>query len=221
MALPRSARVLDIGCGKAEALLRLAARDRIDGVGVERSVHLAPVARAAVAARGAGSDIVIHELDAEAFAAPARHFDLSICLGSTHAWGGLQQSLGRLAACTAPGGLVLVGEPFWSRPPDADFLAALGAPKDAHLDLDATIAEGAAAGLQPLMALTSSPQEWEWYEGLGRLAIERHVTAHPEDAEGPAFLERSRTMWARYWSGGRDFLGFVVTLYRNRPDPAA
>ncbi|GLI94545.1 SAM-dependent methyltransferase [Methylocystis echinoides] len=220
VSLAPGAHVLDVGCGKGEALFRLAAQFAVRGVGVEKSPYLAEAAERAAPLRDPNGSVALHIMDAAEFDAPADHYALSMCLGSTHAWGGLDESLRRLAQCTAPGGYVLIGEPFWSRPPDPAFLESLGAPADAHLDLRSTVARGLDYGLSSVMSLTSSQEEWDWYEGLVTLSIERYVASTADDGEHDAYLERARAMQSRYWNGGRDCLGFAVVLYR-KPGPAA
>ena len=64
LELEPGARVLDLGCGKGELLLRIAARHAIAGVGVDRSPELLAEAR-----RRAPTGLTFVEGDLTAFAA--------------------------------------------------------------------------------------------------------------------------------------------------------
>src|SRR4029079_15978027 len=64
LELPRGARVLDIGCGKAELLVRLARRSAAAAVGVALSPHFLGEARSAIAARLPHGDVTLLEMDA-------------------------------------------------------------------------------------------------------------------------------------------------------------
>ena len=63
LPLERGARVLDIGCGKAELLLRLVERYGVEGIGVDRSRDALALARAAVDARVPDAPVHFIETD--------------------------------------------------------------------------------------------------------------------------------------------------------------
>ncbi|TDC79992.1 SAM-dependent methyltransferase, partial [Streptomyces hainanensis] len=97
-------RVLDLGCGGGEWLLRaLAAHPGLRAEGVD--VAEAALDRAWGAARELGVDerLVLHRGEAAGFTAPHR-FDLVLCVGSTHAFDGLAATLAAARRHLAPGG---------------------------------------------------------------------------------------------------------------------
>ena len=77
-------RVLDVGCGCGEILIRLCKRYPIQGIGIDSSSeHIAEALRRA---KGRVSDSTIRfvEADARSFHVEPDSFDLAICMGSTH-----------------------------------------------------------------------------------------------------------------------------------------
>src|SRR4051812_40503141 len=81
--LPRTAAALDLGCGKAELLLRLSEPYGLSPTGVARSAPLLAEARAQAAIRAPARRLPLHETDAATFAAPPASLDLAICIGAS------------------------------------------------------------------------------------------------------------------------------------------
>jgi hypothetical protein len=121
--------------------------------------------------------------------------------------------LSRLAQLVRPGGLVLLGEGYWKRPPDDRYLEALGASRDELADWDGTIGMGEEAGLRLLRAVASSEADWDRYEDTWAASGESYARAHAGEPGVGEFLEWIRAGRARYRElGGRDTLGFVLML---------
>src|SRR5512139_815808 len=87
-SIPANARVLDIGCGKGELLIRLARFGAKTGIGVELSPYTAREGRERVRALAPKVDITIVEEDGATFAAQPESFDVTCCLGASWIFGG-------------------------------------------------------------------------------------------------------------------------------------
>lgn len=214
----RGHRVLDIGCGKAELLLRLAERYGARGEGVERSRYMHAAAVSRTAERAGGGLVMVHLGDAKEFVAtlePAS-FDLTACIGSSHALGNAGVTLDTLKRLTRPGGggHVFLGEGYWKRPPSSEYLAALGAAESEMGTHAANVDLGVSKGLVPLFATTASDQDWDHYEWSYSRAIENFAGANPGDPDTPALLDRIRAWRRVYLEHGRDTLGFGLYLFR-------
>ncbi len=143
-AVPRGdARVLDLGCGGGgEWLLRaLTEHPRLTAEGVDVSEVPLAHARAAADRLGVTDRLVLHHEDAARFTAPHR-FDLVLCVGATHAFGGLPAALAAAREHLAPGGRVLVGDGFWDGEPSAEAVGMLGDLTDLATTLDRVVADG-------------------------------------------------------------------------------
>lgn len=213
LRLPAGARVLDIACGKAELLVRLAERYGIAGVGVDLSPYCIRDARARAAERVPGADLRFLEQDGAAFQGEAESFDLGVCLGASWVFGGHAGTLRALTGWVRPGGLVLVGEPYWIREPEPEYLAAAGMSRDAFLTHAGNVQAGLEQGLTFLYAWVSSQDDWDRYEMLQCQAAERYAREHPEDPDVPELLRRVRAGRDRYLRWGRETLGWAAYLF--------
>jgi SAM-dependent methyltransferase len=212
-------RVLDVGCGKAEFLLRLVERFGVAAVGIEPNPAYVEDARRAARERAPESDFEIHAVAAADF--PARDFGLAIAMGSTHAHGGYRPALRSLARAVRRGGQVLVAEGFWRREPDPGYLAALGAERTEFSSHAGNLAAGIEEGLVPLYSRASNDDEWDHYEGLYARAVERHLVAHPRDPDHAAMRDKIRGWREAYLAWGRETLGFGYYLFRTRAEDDA
>lgn len=220
--LPKGAWVIDIGCGKAELLIRLVERYGVRAVGVDRSARFLDEARRRAQPRVPGPALSLHQADAAEFLDrdTGRRYAAALCIGSTHALGGLRQTLARLPRRVEPGGWVLLGDGYWKQPPPAEYLQALGASADDYLTHAGNLDLLVRAGLIPLHACTATQDEWDQYEWAYLRGIEAHAAAHPEDPDGPGMLDRARTWRDVVARWGRDTLGFGLYLAKVPPASA-
>jgi SAM-dependent methyltransferase len=194
--LPPGARVLDVACGTAEVLRRVAARWQVEGVGYDADAELIERGRAAAP-----------ELDLRvAEEPPPGPFDLVVCVASSHALGGFPDALGRLGEL---GDRVLLGEGYWRREPSPEYLDALGgATRDELPDYGGLFAAAEAAGLTPVWSCVAGERDWDRYEWTQVLNAERHGG---ELRERAAAARRRLTM-----PGGRGTLGFALLLLERQ-----
>src|SRR3954447_11539539 len=88
-----AARILDLGCGEAAwALQALAHHPDGHADGVDLSRYALERAEAAAAERGLADRLTLHERDAGTYV-PDGGYDLVMCVGSTHAFGGFTATL--------------------------------------------------------------------------------------------------------------------------------
>jgi len=216
--LREDARVLDIGCGKGEILLRLIERYSIRGIGVDTNEQFLREARERAIERGCDANLELHERDFSDYRFTAGSFDLVICLGSTHACGGYAGALRSGGTAARRGGYVLIGEGYWKREPDPEYLSALGATRDEYHDHAGNVSAGESKGLIPVYSAASSSDEWDDYEGRYCFAIERFAHEHPDDPDRAAMLDRIRKWRDAYQRWGRDTLGFGLYLFMKDED---
>lgn len=211
-------KALDVGCGKAEMLLRLIERYGVRAVGVDTNPRYLEAARAGAAARLADpAALELHEAEAVTVPLPDASFDAALCIGSTHAFVSYARTLRALKRLVAPGGRILIGEGFWRCDPDDEYLAQLGARRDEFLDHSGTIERGVQEGLVPLYASVSNDDEWDHYEGLYCRAVELYAARHPDDPDSPAMQRYIRSWREMYQRWGRRTLGFGLYLFLRPP----
>lgn len=210
-----SRRVLDVGCGKAALLVRIAERYGARGTGVDINAAFLAEGRARAERAGVTALLDLRETEASRLPETIAAFDAGICIGSSHALGGYRETLRGLARRVRPGGGLLIGEGHWRREPDPEYLERLGATADEMTTHEETIAAGTAQGLEPIGAWVSSLRDWDGYEDLYARTVEIYVATHPDDPDAPAMRERIRRWRETYLRWGRDTLGFGLYLFKR------
>jgi cyclopropane fatty-acyl-phospholipid synthase-like methyltransferase len=215
VALRPGDRAIDVGCGKAALLIRLAERHGVAGTGVDLNPAFLAEARTLAARRGVAAAVTLIEGDASTIDLPAASFHLGICVGATHALGGYPGTLRGLARLVRPRGHLLIGHGYWKRAPDPEYLERLGATLDEMTSHEGNIDAGIAAGLKERGAWVSRDEDWDRYEDLYADTVERYAAQHPTDPDTPAMLERIRRWRETYLRWGRETLGFGLYLFRR------
>lgn len=214
LAVPMGTEVIEIACGKAELLVRLAEQYGVRGVGVDRSPYAVRDARALAAARMPDAGLTFVEGDGAAYTAERASVDLAMCVGASWVFGGHQGTLRALAHWVRPGGQVLVGEPYWRQQPEPAYLEASGLAADSFATHAGNVAIGLEEGLTPLYTLVSNEDDWDRYESLQWRAAERYAMEHPDDPDVPDLLARVRQARDTYLRWGRATLGWSLYLFR-------
>ncbi|MDX6684007.1 MAG: hypothetical protein QOF86_135 [Baekduia sp.] len=210
--LATGARVLETGCGAAEVLLRvLEAHADARGVGVDPDPHALGRAREAGARRLPGREPELVEAAVQDAGLEPGAFDLVVNVAASHAHGGFPDAFTELAALARPGGgLVLMGEGYWTLEPSAAFLDALGGATADELPVgvEGLLDAARAAGLAPVDVRTASHADWTVYEEGVAAEAERY---DDEDARRYAAGIRAR----RALPDGATTLGFALMTLRR------
>ncbi len=214
LALAPGARVWEAACGKGELLIRLAERYRIAGVGVDLSPYELPVARERAGARVPAADLAFVEGDAAGHAPEPASMDVAACLGASWIWDGHRGTLRALRTAVRPGGLVVVGEPYWKQEPGPEYLAAAALEASTFSSLHGNAEIGDEESMTLLYVMPSTAADWDRYEMLQLRAAERYAVAHPDDPDVPELLERVRSGIDAYLRWGRDTLGWAIYVFR-------
>ncbi|MFJ9697569.1 SAM-dependent methyltransferase [Kitasatospora sp. NPDC101183] len=208
-------RLLDLGCGEGAWLVRaLAANPLWRAVGVDVDVEALVLARERATALGVVHRIGLHHQDAREFGSH-EPFDVVLCVGSTHALGGLAPTLAAARELLAPGGRLVLGEGFWEHEPPRAALEALGAAREEYASLAATTDRLAAEGWTPVDGHVSTQQEWDAYEFAWTGSLAEWALDHPDDPEAAAAREAADSHRRAWLHGYRGVLGFVTYVLRR------
>ncbi|SEH00008.1 Methyltransferase domain-containing protein [Nonomuraea solani] len=210
--LPPGARILDLGCGEAAWLIRaLTLYPEATADGVDISERALSGAAEEAHRRGVSDRLRLHRSPAAEYSAD-EPYDLVLCVGATHAFGGLAPTLAEIRRHLRPGtGLALVGEGFWEQPPSAEVLTLLDAKPDDYADLGGTVERMESAGFATVYGHTSTRAEWDEYEWSWTGSLTRWALDHP-GPDGDAALAAAQAHRDLWLKGYRDVLGFVTLL---------
>ncbi|MFF8911731.1 SAM-dependent methyltransferase, partial [Streptomyces olivaceoviridis] len=213
--LPRGTeRVLDLGCGGGEWLLRaLSTHPRLQAEGVDVSEDALAQARQAASGLGVQERLILHRQEAENFDSP-HPFDLVLSVGATHAFGGLLPTLAAVRKHLAPGGRVLIGEGFWDREPSQEAVEMLGNFTDLATTVDRVVADG----WTPVHGHVSTRSELDDYEWACWGSLASWALDHPTDPDSSHVLETADTRRSEWLRVYRDTWGFVCLVLRQTSD---
>lgn len=192
--------LLDIGCGFGAWTNLAAELYGCKGTGIDHNPE------AIKRAKAKGTSVKYHVVNANEL--DPIQYDGILCIGSTHALGGLEGTLEFCRTRLKPGAKLLIGEGFWAKKPEAAYLEKLGGSDDQF----STHAENALritnAGYRLWYSSASSQDDWDEYEGRYRYSIVEWCENNPSDPEASDYLARSDSWYDAYLRWGRETLGF-------------
>ncbi|MGF3499082.1 MAG: hypothetical protein ACQXXL_05590 [Candidatus Methanosuratincola sp.] len=118
---------------------------------------------------------------------------------------------------TNPGGLLLVGEPFWRKQPEPEYLVAENMRRELYAESHQdNVRLGENLGLDCLYALVSTKEDFDHYEMLGWWSLEDYIRENPNDPDNQEILDLLRKEKENYLRWGRDTIGWATYLFRKR-----
>jgi SAM-dependent methyltransferase len=207
-------RMLDLACGKGEMLCRWAKEHGIAGVGVDISAVFLNDAKRRAEELGVADRITFLRGDAGRVPKADREFDVVACIGATWIGNGLAGTLDLMKPALKPGGILLVGEPYWIDPPPEGVYGAMGVGRDDFVSLEGTLDRFEAAGTQLQEMVVADHGGWDRYEAPQWTAVYDHLRDHPGDPDAEAlkaWVDGNRRTYLKY---GRRYLNWGVFVLR-------
>jgi SAM-dependent methyltransferase len=203
--------VLDLACGKGELLCTWARDHGISGVGVDLSTVFTAAARKRAEELGVVDRVSIVHGDASSYVAESP-VDVACCIGASWIGDTVEGTLRLLSQSLRPGGLTLLGEPYWRRePPDDETVEGSGAPsRDRFRSLPGLVEHFHEVGYDVVEMVLADQDSWDRYVAAQWMNTRRWLDANPDDelaAEMREDLTRSQLDYMRY---GREYLGWGV-----------
>ncbi|MBE1536392.1 SAM-dependent methyltransferase [Actinomadura algeriensis] len=217
LRLAPGTRVLDLASGSGEMLCTWARDHGITGTGVDISTVFTERARARAAELGVADRVEFVHGDAAGHVAD-RPVDLAACVGATWIGDGVAGTAELLDRSVRPGGLMLIGEPYWRRtPPDEETAKACHATAIADfLLLPDLIGRFQELGYDVVEMTLADQESWDRYAAAQWLNMRRWLDRNPDDELAPEVREALTTEPARYARYGREHLGWGVFALMKR-----
>ncbi|MDO9605006.1 cyclopropane-fatty-acyl-phospholipid synthase family protein [Hydrogenophaga sp.] len=211
LRLSAGARVLDLGSGSGEMLCTWAREHGIVGTGIDMSPLFTAQAQSRAVELGVAGQVGFIHGDAAGYVADKK-VDVAACIGASWIGGGVAGTLALLAQSLRPGGIVLIGEPYWRQLPPSNEVAQQC---QAHavsdfLTLPELVASFGNLGHDVVEMVLANPDGWDRYEAAKWLTMRRWLQAHPNDELSSEVRTLLTTEPVRHVTYTREYLGWGV-----------
>ena len=203
--------ILDLGSGSGEMLGTWARDHAITGVGIDMSQLFSEQAKRRAEELGVSERVHFIHNDAAGYVANEK-CDVAACVGATWIAGGFAGTVELLAQSLKPGGIMLIGEPYWRQLPATEEIAqACGVSSIADfLTLPELVSAFDDLGYDVVEMVLADQEGWDRYEAAKWLTMRRWLEANPDDdfaAEVRAELNISPKRHVAY---AREYFGWGV-----------
>ncbi|TCD48394.1 class I SAM-dependent methyltransferase [Chlorobium sp. N1] len=217
LRMEQGTRVLDLGSGSGEMLCTWARDHAIRGTGVDMSVLFSRQARLRAEELGVSDHVDFIHADASGFVSEEK-VGVAACLGATWIGGGVSGTVELLERSLLPGGIILIGEPYWRQPPSADVIArgGLAGSVSDFLLLPELLASFGRYGYDVVEMVLADQESWDRYEGQRWFTMRRWLDANPDDEMAGEIRARLASEPERHAAYTREYLGWGVFALMRR-----
>jgi SAM-dependent methyltransferase len=210
-------RVLDLGSGSGEMLCTWACDYAIRGTGIDMSPLFTEHAKRRADELGVADRVQFIHADAAGTVAEEKA-DVAACVGATWIGGGVAGTIALLAKSLRPGGIILIGEPYWLRlPPTEDIAKGCRAGSTADfLLLAELLASFGHLGYDVVEMVLADQDSWDRYEAAKWLTMRRWLEANPDDGFAKEVRAELTSAAERYAAYTREYLGWGVFALMSR-----
>ncbi|MFI1206746.1 SAM-dependent methyltransferase [Streptomyces sp. NPDC020802] len=209
--------MLDLACGSGEMLCTWARDHQVTGTGVDISTVFLANARARAEELGVADRVAFRHADATGHVSD-EPVGVAACVGATWIGGGVTGTVELLRRSLAPGGIMLVGEPFWRRAPDSRAVldSCHARSEDDYRPLPELVEHFGRLGCDVVEMVLADQSDWDRYVAAQWLSIRRWLDTHPNDELADEMREDLATGPARHVRYQREYLGWGVFALMNR-----
>jgi SAM-dependent methyltransferase len=181
------------------------------GTGIDMSPLFTEHAKLRAAELGVAHQVTFIHGDATGYVSDDKA-GVAACLGATWIAGGVSGTIELLARSLRPGGLILIGEPYWRQlPPTAEVAkGCLAGSISDFLTLPELLASFGRLDYDVVEMVLADQDSWDRYEAAKWLTMRRWLEANPDDAFAPEVRAKLTLEPKRYAAYTREYLGWGV-----------
>jgi SAM-dependent methyltransferase len=202
-------RVLDLGSGSGEMLCTWARDHGVVGTGIDMSQLFSEQAKCRAVELGVADRVEFIHGDAAGHVSDEK-VDVAACVGATWIGGGVAGTIELLARSLRPGGIILIGEPYWRQLPPTEAVAkgCLANSVADFLSLAELLASFGRLGYDVVEMVLADQDGWDRYEAAKWLTMRRWLEANPDDELAGEVRAQLTSEPKRYATYTREYLGW-------------
>ena len=210
-------RVLDLGSGSGEMLCTWARDYGITGTGIDMSQLFTEQAKRRAEELGVAQQLKFIHGDAAGYVSDEK-VSVAACVGATWIGGGVAGTIELLARSLCPGGIILIGEPYWRQLPPTEDVAkgCLANAISEFLMLPELLASFGHLGYDVVEMVLADQDGWDRYEAAKWLTMRRWLEANPDDELAKDVRAQLTSEPERYAAYTREYLGWGVFALMRR-----
>jgi len=217
LRLEKGTRVLDLGSGSGEMLCTWARDYGVIGTGIDMSQLFTEQAKLRAEELGVADQVEFIHSDAAGYVSDEK-VGVAACVGATWIGGGVAGTIELLAKSLRPGGIILIGEPYWRQLPPTEDIA-----RECHAKsisdfvmLPGLLASFGRLGYDVVEMVLADQDGWDRYEAAKWLTMRRWLDANPEDELAEEVRAQLTSGPERHAAYTREYLGWGVFALMSR-----
>ena len=217
LRLEKGTRVLDLGSGSGEMLCTWARDYGVVGTGIDMSQLFSEQAKRRAEELGVADRVEFIHGDAVGYVADEK-CGVAACVGATWIGGGVVGTIALLAQSLSPGGIILIGEPYWRQLPPTEDVAqgCLAGSISDFLLLPELLTSFGHLGYDVVEMVLADQDSWDRYEAAKWLTMRRWLEANPGDELAKEVRAQLTSEPERYAAYTREYLGWGVFALMKR-----